>query len=108
MITLADILAVDQAQIDAGQATACAFTCVCHGGYVCERAADHPANYHLAHQDDGTLVQWTVDQCPTPEELAAAAAQAAAERQAATHALFQSVDPVLLRQLLDAATASQP
>jgi hypothetical protein len=93
----------------------CSFTCVCHGGYVCERPVDpgdpttdppvppgHPTDGspHRGTQPNGQPIQWNDGECLTDEEIAAAAAQAAAEREAATHNVLQNLDPALLVRLL--------
>lgn len=93
------VLAAEQAAIAAG-AAACGFTCQCHGGYTCLRTDPHDRSPHVGRQPDGALVQWGVDECPTPEQLAAIEAEAAKVRAAATRALFDSIDPALLVQLL--------
>lgn len=113
--TLATLLAAERAWIQAGS-SACAQTCDCHGGNTCERTDDpgqpnaeppvpagHPYNGspHLAHQADASLIQWHVDNCPTLDEQAAAAAAAQATRTAATHALLTKIDSGLLVQLLE-------
>lgn len=98
----ADLVAAEKAQIAAGTATACGYTCADHGGHVCERVTTHDGP-HVATQPGGDLIQWHPP-CLTADEVAAqVAAQqqaAAAAREAATHNIFQTLDPALLVQLL--------
>lgn len=74
---LAAVLANEQQAIAAG-AAACGHTCVCHGGFTCERVNDpgnpggnppipagHPYNGspHVGRQPDDSLIQWNVGEC---------------------------------------------
>jgi hypothetical protein len=60
----ADVLAAEQALIEAGTAMACGRVCdwTCHGDLACLRAV-HPQapdsmTPHLGHDAEGQLIQW--------------------------------------------------
>ena len=103
-LTLMDMVAAEQAQIQAG-AAGCGFTCQCHGGYVCVRLP-HPDEEdnrvpHVGLMPDGTPVQWTGPHTDTPTPLAVADEPAEpATIPAAAQALLANLDPDLLRQYL--------
>lgn len=69
-MNLADLLDAEQARITAGTATACGYTCSCHGALACSRAThpDVPDNrtVHLTYvdtDDDPGLIQWVGGCC---------------------------------------------
>jgi len=69
---LRDVVAAERAAIEAGSATACGYTCPCHGAQPCVRAAhidEHGTRTpHVAIVGDG-LMQWAGpcgDELPAP------------------------------------------
>lgn len=63
-MTLADVLAAEQALVAAGKATACVQVCdaTCHGALTCERASHpHSGDDWTPHLTTvaGVLVQWS-------------------------------------------------
>ena len=69
MMYLADTVAAEQAEVEAG-AAACGHTCECHGNYVCVRTSHPEGMPHVGFQEDGSLVQWASGQCLTAEQVA--------------------------------------
>ncbi len=113
-LTLGGLVAAEEAKVKAG-ADGCGFTCLCHGGVTCVRAA-HPHDPdadmgegkpkgnvvpHVGRTADGALVQWV---CTDPAAQALTAdqhAQAAADaRTAHTRAVLEGLDPETVRAFL--------
>ena len=104
-LTLMDVVAAEQAQIQAG-AAGCGFTCQCHGGYVCVRRP-HPDEEdnrvpHVGLMPDGTPVQWTGPHTDTVMAAAAAPQDDPPDPELdgipdATRTLLATIDPDVLR-----------